>query len=134
MHTPCRRAASCNNSVCRVPGENGRYTSFYPLRTDAMAIAFSRDEWATLDISPHPAPEGAETPDQPIWISVAGPALRDVTALPAGARSFVSPLESAKNVTVAIVSYSEPAAGHTPSGLPERCRGGGPRYETTSGD
>lgn len=96
------QGGTCNNSVCRVPGSNGRFTSFYPLRTNAMAIAFSSDEWATLDISPHQSPDEEAAPDQPIWISVSGPALRDVTAVPAGARSFVSPLESARNVTVAI--------------------------------
>lgn len=96
------QGGTCNNSVCRVPGTNGRFTSFYPLRTNAMAIAFSQDEWAALDISPRRVPDEMAAPDQPIWILVTGPALRDVTALPAGARSFVSPLESARNITVAI--------------------------------
>ncbi len=92
----------CNNSVCRVAASNGRFVSFYPLRSDAMALAVSGDEWAALDIASHPSPDGAPTPDQPIWLSVAGPALRDIASLPAGARSFVSPLESAENIVVSV--------------------------------
>lgn len=96
------QGGKCNNSVCRVTASNGRFVSFYPLRSNAMAIAVSSDEWAALDIAPHPTPESLAVPDQPIWISVPGPALRDVTALPVGARSFISPLESAENVTMSI--------------------------------
>ncbi len=95
----------CTNSVCRVPGNLSRYVSFYPVRSDTMAIAFSSDEWAALDITPRAAsPNNLAEPDQPIWLSVTGPALRDVTALPSGARSFVSPLESADNIIVSIGS------------------------------
>lgn len=96
------QGGKCNNSVCRVAATNGRFISFYPLRSDAMAIAISSDEWAALDIASHPSPDGAPTPDQPIWLSVSGPALRDVASLPAGARSFVSPLESADNIVLSI--------------------------------
>lgn len=92
---------TCNNSVCRV-ASNGRFVSFYPLRPNAMAIAFSMDEWAALDIAPHPLPANLAIPDQPIWFNVAGPALRDVQMLPTGARSFVSPLETAENVILSI--------------------------------
>lgn len=93
---------NCRNSVCRVPASGGRFVSFYPMRSSAMAIAFSYDNSAVLDIAPRSAPEDAAEPDQPIWISVGGPALRDVPALPAGAKSFVSPLESAEAIVLSI--------------------------------
>jgi hypothetical protein len=96
------QGGKCNNSVCRVTASNSRFISFYPLRSDAMAIAIGSDEWAALDIASHPTPAGLPMPDQPIWISVSGPALRDVSALPAGARSIVSALESAENILVSI--------------------------------
>ncbi len=67
-----------------------------------MALAVSTDEWAALDVAPHQSPDGASPPDQPIWISVTGPALQEVTSLPAGARSFISPLESAEQVIFSI--------------------------------
>ncbi len=93
---------TCNNSVCRVATSDGRFVSFYPLRSDAMAIAISADEWAAMSIAAHPSAKGLAMPDQPIWMSVAGPALRDVAAVPTGARSFISPLESAENIIISI--------------------------------
>jgi hypothetical protein len=93
---------ACRNVLCRVPGPERRFASFYPLRTDTMGLAFSYNEFAALDIMPRAELEGMSEPSQPIWISVAGPALRDVPALPAGARSFVSPLESADQITMSI--------------------------------
>lgn len=92
----------CRNAVCRVPGEQKRFASFYPLRSDTMGLAFSFNELAALDITPRTEVEGIEEPGQPIWISVAGPALQDVPAMPAGARSFMTPLESAEHITMAI--------------------------------
>ncbi|MDQ6741069.1 MAG: hypothetical protein M3021_12120 [Actinomycetota bacterium] len=96
------QGGTCNNSVCRVAASEGRYLSFYPLRSNAMAMAVSSDEWAALSISAHPPAAGLQAPDQPIWLSVSGPALRDVSAVPTGARSFISPLESAENIIMSI--------------------------------
>jgi hypothetical protein len=96
------QGGTCNNSVCRVAASGGRFFSFYPLRSNAMAIAISFDEWAAMSIAPHTSPSDAPMPDQPLWMSVTGPALRDVAAVPTGAQSFVSPLESAENIILSI--------------------------------
>jgi hypothetical protein len=96
------QGGKCNNTVCRVPVTNGRFLSYYPLRSNAMAISISNDEWAALDISQRSSLEGAAVPDQPIWLSVTGSSLRDVSSLPTGAQSFVSPLESADSIVVSI--------------------------------
>ena len=63
-----------------------------------MGLAFGVNELAVLDITPRVAVEGISEPDQPIWVSVAGPALQDIPSLPSGARSFMSPLESADQI------------------------------------
>ncbi len=96
------QGGTCNNSVCRVSASKGRFFSFYPLRPDALAIAIGPDEWAALDIAPHPAPDGLGVPDQPVWLSVSGPALRDLQTVPTGARSFISPLELADNIVLSV--------------------------------
>jgi hypothetical protein len=101
------QGGTCQNSLCRVPGGSGRFVSFYPLRSDAMAIAFSADEWAALEITPRNAAPPDPQPDQPVWISVTGPALRDVKTLPSGARSFVSPLESAESIVLSMGANEE---------------------------
>jgi hypothetical protein len=93
---------ACRNAVCRVPGEQARFASFYPLRSDTMGLAFGFNEFAALDITASADSQGIEEPNQPIWVSVSGPALQDVPALPAGARSFMSPLESAEHITMGI--------------------------------
>ena len=92
------RGGTCRNTVCRVPVAEGRFVSFYPMRPDVMAIAFSKSNSAALDIAPRQAIDSTEQPDQPIWISVSGTALRGVSDLPSGAKSFVSPLESAEQI------------------------------------
>src|SRR5262249_22772102 len=43
-----------------------------------------------------------ELPTQPIWISVPAAALRDAQSLPAGAKSFVSPLGSAEKIVFSL--------------------------------
>lgn len=94
------RGGTCRASFCMVPGEERRFVSYYPVRSDMLAIAFSFDQMAALDISPRSGGQIMHTPAQPVWISVTGPGLKDVPKLPAGARSFVSPLESAENIIV----------------------------------
>lgn len=97
------QGGKCNaNSVCRTPASEGRYVSFYQLRAGLMALAVGTDEWAVLDIAPRRPAEGAKVPVGPIWVSVSGPALREIAKLPAGTRSFISPLESAENVTFSV--------------------------------
>lgn len=96
------QGGKCNNSVCRVEVPDRRYISYYPLRSNTMAIAIGADEWGAFSIGPQKVDESAPVPDQPIWISVSGPALREVDKLPAGARSFVSPLESAKSILLSV--------------------------------
>jgi hypothetical protein len=98
------QGGKCNNTVCRIAVSDQRYISYYPLRANTMAIAISSNDWAAMEIAPHQAVGGVPTPNQPVWISVSGAALRDVSGLPAGARSFVSPLESAENILLSIGS------------------------------
>jgi hypothetical protein len=93
---------TCNNSLCRVPASPNRFVSFYPMRSDTMALAFSNDEWAALDIASRPAPDALPAPDQPLWLSASGAAMRDVRSLPTGTRSFVSPLESADSIVLSV--------------------------------
>ena len=94
------QGGACRNTVCRITTANHRFISLVPLRNNLMAIAFAGDNSAVLDITPRRSAEGAEEPDKPIWISVAGPTLRDVSVVPTGAQSFVSPLESAENIVL----------------------------------
>ncbi len=97
------QGGKCNsNAVCRTTASDGRYVSFYRLRPRLMALAVAPDEWAALDVAPRRAADGAAVPNQPVWLSVSGPALRELSKLPTGTRSFISPLESADSVVFSI--------------------------------
>jgi hypothetical protein len=98
------QGGSCGgNSVCRVPASQpGRVVSYYPLRSNLMAIAFSSNPLAALDIVQRKAQAGGvAAADEPIWASVPAPAMRD-SKLPPGARAFASPLASAENIVFSV--------------------------------
>lgn len=87
----------CRDELCRAPGSQpGRWVSFWQMGAGWMALASSQSESAALDIAPRRLPAAA--PDRPIWISVPPSALADMKALPAGARSFASPLVHSERV------------------------------------
>lgn len=93
------QGGKCNaNSVCRTSASDGRYVSFYRLNSGMMALAVSTDEWSALDIAPRQSPDGTSLPQEPVWVSVSGPALQEISKLPTGTRSFISPLQAADNV------------------------------------
>ncbi|HZT39641.1 MAG TPA: hypothetical protein VFA28_17235 [Bryobacteraceae bacterium] len=93
----------CRNAVCMAQTSPERWVSYYPLRAGAMALAISAQQGAVFGITPHGAnAELAQNPDQPVWVLVPAATLRAARSLPAGARSFVSPLGSAEWVVFSI--------------------------------
>jgi hypothetical protein len=93
----------CRDTVCRVRGSQpGRWVSFYPLRSNALAIAFSANEYAALDIAERKAAgPAAAAPDAPVWVWVPGAVLENAK-LPAGTRSFTSPLATAERIVFSL--------------------------------
>ena len=94
----------CANGLCRVrSSQPGRWVSFYKVRRGAMAIAFSGNEYAALDIAQRPAIAGMpdNLPEAPVWLWVPAASMAS-NNLPAGTRSFTSPLESAEQVLFSI--------------------------------
>jgi hypothetical protein len=93
----------CRNAVCMAQTSPKRWVSYYPLRAGAMALAISAQQGAVFGITPHGNnAELAQSPDQPVWVLVPAATLRAARSLPAGARSFVSPLGSAERVVFSI--------------------------------
>jgi hypothetical protein len=93
----------CRNAVCTVQTSPKRWVSYYPLRAGAMALAMSAQQGAVYGITPHGnGTDIAQSPDQPVWVLVPAATLRTAHSLPAGARSFVSPLGSAERVVFSI--------------------------------
>lgn len=93
---------ACDGSLCRMTGSApDRRISFFPLRSNLMALAVSQDDSAALRLG-QPAPAGAaEIPAAPLWITVPASTLKSAAALSGGARPFAQAVEQAESATLA---------------------------------
>ena len=93
------QGADCKAQPCRVRSpQSGRWMSFYRLNRNALAMAFSNNQYAALDIAPgKSAALPPRTADAPVWAVVTPGSLRGA-ALPAGTQSFASPLIAAETI------------------------------------
>jgi hypothetical protein len=90
---------SCKNSVCEMPASQPqRFVSFYPLRSNVIALAVSPDRHGVDLINP-PQGDPVFRSSDPVALSAPGSAFEKPGALPAGAQAFLSPLSRAKRVT-----------------------------------
>ncbi len=92
----------CERDLCRMQGTlPERQISFFPLRSDVMALAVSPDRSAALRLAT-PAPGPATVPSaSPVWLSVPVAMLRSADNLPVGTRMFAHSLGEAESVTLA---------------------------------
>jgi len=89
----------CVNGFCQIPGNSAdRRISFYALKTDTMALAFGKDDFAAGDINLRPRQQVDPLPKQPVWVSVPGSILKKTTDLPAGTHSFATALSNANTI------------------------------------
>jgi hypothetical protein len=96
------QGGECHYAICSLPGSAlERNISFYPLRTDVLALAVSSDTNGVSMISPSQAQKALVIPAEPVWISAPTSALARQGALPAGVQSLLGPLGRAEKVTVA---------------------------------
>lgn len=94
----------CRNQFCTLPGSTPeRNISFLPLRDNLMALAVSRDDLAA-DLLTRPGRETPvpEFPRDPVWLTLAGEALRGGQELPAGTRMFARGLENAERIMLSL--------------------------------
>jgi len=95
--------AECASGFCHVAGTHpGRYLSFYPLRSDLMALAVTNDPWGALLVARRPGKTRIDAPPHPVWMLVSATALRSNQLLPEGTRSFASALEGADRIAMSL--------------------------------
>jgi hypothetical protein len=102
------RGGMCRNSVCNyTPAQAlSRSNSFYPLRSNVMALYSGVLEWGVYEVAPHQIdPSTFPVPDAPAWMLVPAFVWRQ-TALPAGAKTFASVFGGAESVLLSIVPES----------------------------
>jgi hypothetical protein len=93
------QGGSCEGPVCRMPAsEAGRFISFYPLRSNVLALAVSRDTRAVKKIG-LPDKIMAVAVTAPVAIFAPGFAFERISGFPPGAQAFLSPLARAKRVS-----------------------------------
>jgi hypothetical protein len=95
------QGGECHYSVCTMPGSTvERNISFYPLKSDVLAVAVSIDPRAVAFIGSGSKSQ-MPVPRDPFWISAPAAAFNQLDAFPVGTRAFLSPLTHAEKITFA---------------------------------
>ena len=95
------QGGECHYSVCTMLGSTAeRNISFFPLKSDVLALAISTDPRAVASIGDG-GPLQISVPREPFWISVPAAAFNRLDSFPAGTRAFLSPLTHAEKITFA---------------------------------
>jgi len=98
----------CNNSFCKLTGSSPeKRISFFPMRSNLMAMAVSDDDVAALRMNDVDARPDAEIPNAPLWLSIPPSVVKSGQSLPPGTQMFARSLERAQAVTLAIVQEGD---------------------------
>lgn len=96
------QGGACRSSFCSVQSSvSPRKISFYPLRSDLMAMATSMDDFAAYQVTRRPGQAPLSEPDQPVWVFVPVAVLKSAD-LPAGTKAYVSALQGAEQVVFTV--------------------------------
>ena len=113
------QGGKCLNGFCRMTGSAPeRRISFFPLRSNLMALAVSPDESAALRLENPVSGPDPQVPAAPVWLSIPTSVLKSGDSLPAGTRVFASGMERAETVTLAFAPEGNGLAAR----LDVRCR------------
>jgi hypothetical protein len=98
----------CRNTLCRMQGSTPqRNISFFPVRSDLMALAVSEDAWAVTHLQRLRSAPGVPVPSQPVWLYLTASALQKAEDFPLGTQLFVKALQGAESVTLAVGAQGE---------------------------
>jgi hypothetical protein len=98
---------ACRNTFCRVAGSTPqRNISFFPLRSDTMALAVSTDSWAAsaLMAQNRKRSQISIPSTDPVWLLIPVDYLRNNDNLPAGTRLFAQAMKGAEKVLISLAS------------------------------
>jgi hypothetical protein len=106
--------------LCRMNGSTPeRKISYFPLRSNLMALAVSPDESAAVGLQTAAAHRRTfSIPEAPLWISIPPAALNKNDSLPAGTRMFADTLKNADQISLAVA----PQDGRFAARLNVTCR------------
>lgn len=96
------QGGKCVNALCRMTGSTPeRRISFFPVRSNLMALAVSPDESAALRLDSAVSGPDPQLPAAPVWLSIPTSVLKSGDKLPEGTRVFARGMERAETVTLA---------------------------------
>ena len=108
-----RHGGSCYQDLCRLQGSTPeRHISFLPLRRDTIALAVSTDDLAASRLTVPGQPVTVPLPAAPVWISVAGSALRRQAATSPSIHLMLSALVNADRVVLTMEPESQGIVAH----------------------
>jgi hypothetical protein len=94
---------SCHDNYCIMTGSRpNRRISFYPLKSDVLAMAVSSDDFAAYQIVHHAPQPAINHGSDPIWASVPAATLQNTNVLPDAAQGFIPALKSADQIVFSI--------------------------------
>ncbi len=97
----------CERFLCTTPGsEPGRNVSYYMPRNNILAMATSRKNTAGDMVAPGSWANGPTIPQVGLWVAAPASSFSDLNKLPAGARSFVSPLAKSQGAVFTLGAAS----------------------------
>jgi hypothetical protein len=98
------QGGGCSNSLCRMPGSvPERKISFFPIKSNLMAMAVSTDESAATRMSePGKNSRAIALLKQPVWLSLPSSTLQASDNFPTGTRLFAKAIEGAESATISL--------------------------------
>jgi hypothetical protein len=98
-----QQGGSCHNDFCVVAGSQpNRRISFYPLKSDVMAMAIGPDDFGAYQVTSNSSKLPLAAPAEPVWALIPAAALKSMDALPASAKAYVPALEGADEIVFSI--------------------------------
>jgi len=98
-----RQGGSCHGDFCVVAGSQpNRRISFYPLRSDVMAMAIGPDDFAAYQVAIQSVKLELTPPKEPVWALIPAVSLQSMDSLPAAAKAYVPALRDADQIVFSI--------------------------------
>jgi hypothetical protein len=98
-----QHGGSCHNDFCVVAGSQpNRRISFYPLKSDVLAMAIGPDDFGAYQVTSNSGRSALATPKEPVWALIPAGALQSLDALPSAAKAYVPALQGAEQIVFSI--------------------------------
>jgi hypothetical protein len=93
----------CYNGLCRMQGSQpSRKISYFPLKSNLMALAVSPDDWGATRMSENRNARPIGIQQEPVWLSLPSSTLKKSETFPTGTQLFAKAMEDAQSATLSL--------------------------------